>query len=138
MADPCDAAILLVSATNGVTALGVPVAFSFEFAVEELVIRGEGKLGPSCRGDVGYDFVAVVDFLVAPPLNPITVVPAALVIVAKDSDGDNITDTLANMKVLGYAKQMDRDLEPDHSRLGAWSKRRYHRRRPTTATRCTT
>ena len=35
MADPCDAAILLVSATHGVTALGVPVAFSFEFAVSD-------------------------------------------------------------------------------------------------------
>jgi len=112
MADPCDAAILLVSATHGVTALGVPVAFSIEFAVEEVIIRGEGKLGPSCRGNVAYDFVALVDFLVAPPLNPITVVPASLVIVAKDSDGDNITDTMANMKVLGYAKQLDRDTPP--------------------------
>lgn len=114
-ANPCDAAILIVSATHGATQIGMAVGFSFEYSIERIVIPAEGVTGPSCRGIVRQDLVAVVDFLVKGPIEPNTG-PSSLVIVTKDSDGDSITDTLATMIADGFAKEMNRESPPGRYR----------------------
>lgn len=110
MADPCDAGVLLISVTHGATPLGVATRFNFEHSIERLVLRGEGKVGPSCRPIIARDVVALVDFLVKGPIVPD--ISASLVIVTKDSDANTITDTLTTMLSDGYAKEMDRDAPP--------------------------
>ncbi len=119
-ADPCDAGILLVSITHGSTALGIPVAFNFEEAIEDVVIRDAGKTGPSCRGVVAQDLVCVADFLVKPPIST-GASAASLVIVMKDTDGDTITDTLGSMLPRGYSEEMNRDSPP-----AVWRQRFVH------------
>ena len=114
-ANPCDAPILIVSATHGSTQLGMAVGFSFEYSIERVVIPAEGVTGPSCRGIVRRDLVAVVDFLVKGPIEP-DATAASLVIVTKDSDGDSITDTLTTMIPDGFAKEMNRDAPPGRYR----------------------
>ena len=112
---PCDAPILIVSAIHGSTQLGVCVGFSFEWSFERIALPAEGVTYPSCRGIVRQDVVAIVDFIVKAPIAPDTG-PSNLAFVTKDSDGDSITDTLANMKSDGYAKEMNRDAPPGRYR----------------------
>ena len=119
-ADPCDAGILLVSITHGSTALGIPVAFNFEQASEDVVIRGAGKTGPSCRGVVAQDLVCVADFLVKPPIST-SASAASLVIVMLDANGDTITDTLGSMLPRGFSEEMNRDSPP-----AVWRQRFVH------------
>jgi hypothetical protein len=70
-ANPSQAEVLLVSATWNGTRLGVVVGFSYEEALQDVVIRGEGVTGPSCRSPVARDMVATLSFLVGPPIDPI-------------------------------------------------------------------
>lgn len=109
MADPCNGAIILVTATQSAL-LGVCTAFDFSEVAEIIKLRGEGTLGPSCVGLVGKDLVAVVDFLVKPGIAIGTT--ADLVLVQKDQQGNTITDTCKNMVALGKSKRFDRENAP--------------------------
>lgn len=120
MADPCDAPILIVSGTLGGSAWPLVVAYSFEETVERVVIPNEGVVGPSCRGIVRKDLIGTVDFLVKGAKAIDT--NGSAVFTTKDSDGNNVTDTLATMYADGYAHDVDRDRPP-----GRWRQRIVHK-----------
>lgn len=110
-ADPCDSDILLVSVIHGTFQYGVAVAVSYELSVQDVVIRGEGVVGPSCRGIVAKDIVAVCTFLVKPPQNS-QVTPANLVITCTQADGGQTVHTVNDMTTRGFAWEFNRDNPP--------------------------
>jgi len=111
MADPCASEVLLVTVTHGGFAYGVAVAVSYELSVQDVVVRGEGKVGPSCRAIVGKDLTAVCSFLVKPPQDSDTG-PSNLVISALLGDGGARSHTLANMVTRGFAYEFNRESPP--------------------------
>lgn len=112
--DPCDADILLVSVTWGGNAFNIATGAAFEVALQDVAIRGEGKIGPSCRGLVAGDMTAVVDFLVKPPFDPITnkTTTGDIVITCTQADGGTTVHTCDDMIPRGYAFAIDRDSPP--------------------------
>ena len=108
--EPCKAETLLVGVSHGGTAYGVPVAVSYELSVQDVVIRGEGMIGPSCRSIIGADLTAVCSFLVKPP--KASDLTGSLVITAYLADGTNRTHTLLNMVTRGFAYEMNRESPP--------------------------
>lgn len=111
MADPCASEVLLVTVTHGAFSYGVAVAVSYELSVQDVVVRGEGKVGPSCRAIVGKDLTAVCSFLVKPPQDSDTG-PANLVINALMGDGNARAHVLANMVTRGFAYEFNRESPP--------------------------
>ena len=111
MADPCDASVLMVSVVHGGFTYGVAVAVSFELTVQDIVIRGEGVVGPSCRATVAKDLVAVCDFLVPPPQDS-DVTKADLVITTYQGDGGTTTYTLKDMTTRSFSTQFNREAPP--------------------------
>lgn len=110
-ASPCDAEVLFVSVVHGAFRYGIPISISYELTVQDVVIRGEGVVGPSCRGIVAKDLVAVCTFLVKPPQDS-DVTLADLVITTTMADGGTRTHTLADMTTRGYAYEFSRDNPP--------------------------
>ena len=111
MADPCKAEVLMVSVVHGAFAYGVAVAVSFELTVQDIVVRGEGVVGPTCRAIVAKDLVSVCSFLVKPPQASDTG-PSDLVITTTMGDGGARVSTLKNMVTRGFAYEFNRDSPP--------------------------
>jgi len=111
MADACDSEVLLATIKHGVFSYGVATAVSYELSVQDVVVRGEGKVGPSCRAIVGKDLTAVCTFLVQPPQES-GVAVADLVITCTLGNGNTRTHTLANMTTRGFAYEMNRESPP--------------------------
>jgi len=111
MADPCKSETLMVTVVHGAFDYGVAVAVSYELTVQDVVIRGIGTVGPSCRGIIAKDLVAVATFLVKPPQSS-GVTPASLVITTTAADASAITHTLLSMTTRGFAYEFDRDNPP--------------------------
>lgn len=113
-ADVCNRDDLLVSITWGTTALGIGVGASFECSVVDEPGRGEGVTGPTCPAVVATDLVAVADFLVKSPIDPIANAMEAknLVIVCKRADGTTVSHTCLSMHPRGYRWAFDRDNPP--------------------------
>lgn len=111
MADPCQSETLLATVVHGAFSYGVAVAVSYELSVQDVVIRGEGTVGPACRAIVGKDLTAVCSFLVKPAQESDTG-PANLVITTYMGDGSTRTHTLLNMVTRGHAFEFNRESPP--------------------------
>lgn len=109
MADPNNALIILATGAHA-SPLGVTTGFAFEETIEVVKIQGEGTLGPSAVCAFRKDLTCLVDFLIKGVIAPLT--KNSLIFSSKDNLGNTITDTLANMKALGYAKTMHKDNPP--------------------------
>jgi hypothetical protein len=117
MADPCNAEILLATVKHGTYSYGVATAVSYELSVQDVPIRGEGKLGPSARGVIGKDLTCVVTYLTKGDgattyAQNSDVTPADLVITTHQADGDSTLHTLKNMTTRGFAYEMVRESPP--------------------------
>lgn len=112
--DPCDADVLLVSVAWGGDAYNIATGAAYECAIQDVAIRGEGVIGPSCRGAVAGDLTAVVDFLVKPAFDPIANknTTGDLVITCTQADGGTTVHTCDDMIPRGYAFAIDRDSPP--------------------------
>jgi len=110
-ANPCDSEVLLAKVEHGTFQYGIAVAVSYELSVQDVVIRGEGFIGPSCRGLIGGDLVSVVSFLVKPAQESDTG-PAELKITTYQADGGTVLHTLANMVTRGFSYSMQRESPP--------------------------
>ena len=110
MALACSSEVLLVSVVHGGFSYGVAVAVSYELSVQDVVIRGEGAVGPSCRAIVGKDITCVCSFLVGPPQDSDIV--ANLVITTILGDGTQINHTLSSMVSRGSAFEFNRESPP--------------------------
>jgi len=110
-ANPCDSEVLLAKVEHGTFQYGIAVAVSYELSVQDVVIRGEGFIGPSCRGLIGGDLVSVVSFLVKPAQESDTG-PAELKITTYQADGGTVLHTLANMVTRGFAYEFNRESPP--------------------------
>ncbi len=108
--DPCDAEILIASATHGSTQLGIVTGWNLEFIEQDVSIRGEGVTGPTCRGVIARDFIVVVDFLVPPPIAPNTL--ATLTLNSIQADGGTKAYAITTMRSRGYAQAFNRDSPP--------------------------
>lgn len=111
MADPCGSEVLLMTVVHTPFSYGVAVAVSYELSVQDVVVRGEGTVGPACRAIVGKDLTAVVSFLVKPPQESNTG-PANLVITTYMGTGATRTHTLASMVTRGFAYEFNRESPP--------------------------
>ena len=113
-ADVCNRDDLLVSITWGAIQLGIGVGASFECSVVDEPGRGEGVTGPSCPAVVATDLVAVADFLIKDPVDPIAnaIVAADLVIVCKRANQTSVSHTCKSMHPRGYRWAFDRDNPP--------------------------
>lgn len=111
MANPCEAETLLATVVHGAFSYGVATAVSYELSCQDVVVRGEGKVGPSCRAIVGKDLTAVCTFLVKPP-QASDVTAANLVITCYLASGATRTHTLSNMTTRGFAYEMNRESPP--------------------------
>jgi len=107
----CDAPTILVSVTHGGVALGIPISFNYEWVQEDVVVRDAGGISPACRSVIGQDFTCVVDYLV-PPLSPLGLTPASLVISMLDGGGGSVVDTITNMIARGSSQEINRDSPP--------------------------
>lgn len=112
MADPCHSQVLLATVVHGAVSYGVAVAVSFELSVQDVVIRGEGTVGPACRSIVGKDLTCVCSFLTQPGPQDSDVTPANLVITTYLGDGGTKTHTLLNMTTRGFAYEFNRESPP--------------------------
>lgn len=116
-ANPCTSETLLATVVHGTYNYGVAVAVSYELSVQDVVIRGEGRVGPSCRGIVGKDLTAVVTYLTKGDgaekyMQASDTGPANLVITAYQANGNTTTHTLANMVTRGFAYEFNRESPP--------------------------
>ena len=114
-ASPNQSEVLLVSGSWNGTRLGIVVGFSYEQALQDVVIRGEGMTGPSCRSPVARDMVATISFLVGPPIDPIAngCTPGELDIVVQLADcTTQITHKILNVLPRGYSHSGNRDAPP--------------------------
>lgn len=102
---------LMVSVIHGTFQYGIAVAVSYELTVQDIVVRGEGVVGPTCRAIVAKDLVAVCSFLVKPPQDS-DVTVADLVITTTTGNGDSRVTTLKNMTTRGFAYEANRDAPP--------------------------
>ena len=112
MADPCTSQVLMVSVVHGACAYGVAVAVSFELTVQDIVVRGEGVVGPTCRAPVAKDLVSVCSFLTKPGPQASDVGPSDLVITTTMGDGNAKVTTLKDMVTRGFAYEFNRDAPP--------------------------
>ena len=110
-ANPCDSEVLLAKVEHGTFQYGIAVAVSYELSVQDVVIRGEGFVGPSCRGLIAADLTAVVSFLVKPAQESDTG-EAELKITTYQADGGTRLHTLANMVTRGHSYSMQRESPP--------------------------
>jgi hypothetical protein len=110
-ANACDSEVLLAKVEHGTFQYGVAVAVSYELSIQDVVVRGEGFVGPSCRAIVGADLVAVVNFLVKPAQESDTG-PADLKITTYQGDGGTRLHTLKNMVTRGFSYSMQRESPP--------------------------
>ena len=110
MASACDSEVLLATVTHGAHSYGVATAVSYELSVQDVPIRGEGKVGPSCRPIVGKDLTVVCSFLVKPP--QVSDVKADLVITTYQGDGGIRTHTIKDMATRGFAYEFNRESPP--------------------------
>jgi len=110
MASACDSEVLMVSVVHGAHAYNVAVAVSYELSVQDVVVRGEGVVGPSCRAIVGKDLTAVVSHLVKPSYDSDYV--GDLVVTAYLGSGATRTHTLKNMVSRGFAYEFNRESPP--------------------------
>jgi len=110
----CDGEILMVSVSWNGTPYTLATGATFALTVQDLAIRGEGVIGPTCRGVIGADLVATVEFLVKPPFDPLANqnTYANLVIVTKSFVGAVVTHTLHNMAPRSFNWGMHRDQPP--------------------------
>ena len=106
----CSAETLLATVVHGSFSYGIAVAVSYELSVQDVVIRGEARVGPSCRSIVGKDLTCVCSFLVAPPQDSDVV--NDLVITVLLADGTSIAHTLSNMVTRGSAYEFNRESPP--------------------------
>lgn len=111
MAEACSSETLLVTVVHDGFSYGVAVAVSYELSVQDVVIRGEGAVGPSCRAIIGKDLTCVCSFLVKPP-QASDKGPGDLVITSMMGDGNSRTHTLANMVTRGFAYEFNRESPP--------------------------
>lgn len=104
------AELILVSVVHNGHTIDTPVGFSYERPSDEVVVRGPGKIGPSARGEVAGDFVALIDFIGTGfmAVNDI----GSLVITTKNQAGATKVHTMATMKAGAYAQQGNRDAPP--------------------------
>ena len=112
MADPCTSQVLMVSVVHGAVAYGVAVAVSYELTVQDIVVRGEGVVGPTCRAIVAKDLVAVCSFLTQPGPQNSDVTKADLVITTTMGNGNAKVTTLNDMTTRGFAFEFNRDSPP--------------------------
>jgi len=114
MATSCAGEILFVAVSWGGSPYTMATGATFALTVQDLAIRGEGVIGPSCRGVIGADLVATVEFLVKPPFDPIGNMNQFrdLVISTKDFMGNAVTHTLHNMAPRSFNWGMHRDQPP--------------------------
>ena len=112
MADPCTSQVLMVSVVHGAVAYGVAVAVSYELTVQDIVVRGEGVVGPTCRAIVAKDLVAVCSFLTQPGPQNSDVTAADLVITTTMGNGNAKVTTLKDMTTRGFAFEFNRDSPP--------------------------
>jgi len=110
-ANTCDSEMLLAMVKHGDFQYGIAVAVSYELSVQDVVVRGEGFVGPSCRSIVGADLTAVVSFLVKPAQESDTG-EADLKITTYQGDGGTRLHTLANMVTRGHSYSMQRESPP--------------------------
>lgn len=113
-ADPCNAEVLLMSISFKGTQLGVAVGASLDETVQDVTIRGEGKIGPTCRIPVAADLVCTCQFLVKPFFDPLAAAaktPGNLVITTHHKTADVVT-TLTNMVPRGFSHVINRDAPP--------------------------
>lgn len=114
-ANPCNSVILFVSVVHVSTELGVPVNISIEESREDVVIRGVGVVGPTCRGEVAADLICLVDFLVKGWIAN-TATKGNLVFTGYDTLGNSVTYTMANMKPRSKAFEFSRNNPPGVNR----------------------
>ena len=112
MAEPCTSAVLMVSVLHGAVSYGVAVAVSYELTVQDIVVRGEGVVGPTCRAIVAKDLVAVCSFLTQPGPQNSDVDKADLVITTTMGNGNAKVTTLKDMTTRGFAYEFNRDAPP--------------------------
>lgn len=117
--DPNLAEVILNSVLHGGVQLGVSTGFSYDYAADEVVIRGEGAKGPTAAPIVRSDLVAAVDFLynshaTIPAIEPGTV--ASLIIERVKGTGKKLTTTLLTMQAMGFGEAFDRDNPPGRHR----------------------
>jgi len=107
----CDADTILVNASWNGTAFNIVTGVSYTVTVQDVAIRGEGVIGPSCRGPVFGDLVGTVTFLVNPPFDPIAHkrTAANLVFTVEQADGGQRVITMSNMIPRGVTYAFDRD-----------------------------
>jgi len=113
-ADVCNRDDLLVSIVWGTDALGIAVGASFECSIVDEPGRGEGVTGPTCPAVVATDLVAVADFLIKDPIDPIAnaITAKDLVITCKRANQTTVTHTCKSMHPRGYRWAFDRDNPP--------------------------
>lgn len=119
-ADPCDAVILILSASHGGTDLGMCVGFRHRYSIQRVTIPGPGKTGPTCKPIIRRDYNATVRFLVGPPIVPDT--SGSLVLTGIDGGGDNHAVTITTMLADGYEQAVDVNSPP-----GAWDQDFTHK-----------
>jgi len=112
MAEPCTSQVLMVSVIHGAVSYGVAVAVSYELTVQDIVVRGEGVVGPTCRAIVAKDLVAVCSFLTQPGPQNSDVDVADLVITTTMGNGNAKVTTLKDMTTRGFAFEFNRDAPP--------------------------
>jgi len=112
MAEPCTSQVLMVSVIHGAVSYGVAVAVSYELTVQDIVVRGEGVVGPTCRAIVAKDLVAVCSFLTQPGPQNSDVTEADLVITTTMGNGNAKVTTLKDMTTRGFAFEFNRDSPP--------------------------
>jgi hypothetical protein len=111
----CDTETILVSAAWAGNALGMAVGFDYSLTVQDIPIRGEDAIGPSCRPVVAADCSASVTFLVKPPIDPIANMNTTgdlVITTRKGAGGDPVVHTLNDMIPRGFAQSMNRDSGP--------------------------
>jgi len=113
-ADVCNRDDLLVSIVWGTDSLGIAVGASFECSIVDEPGRGEGVTGPTCPAVVATDLVAVADFLIKDPIDPIAnaITAKDLVITCKRANQTTVTHTCKSMHPRGYRWAFDRDNPP--------------------------
>ena len=107
----CDAQSILVSFVHGSTGLGTPIGIQVEQSLDDVIIRGAGKIGPTCPSLVAGDLILLVDFLEKGHIAR-SASAASCVATYKDGDGDSQTDTWATMLARSVGKTANRDVPP--------------------------